>query len=50
MPVADILADEDRAGELGYLVILTQSLQRLFGEQLTAALGLSVGFSSLDGD
>jgi predicted lipoprotein len=33
-----------------YLVILTQSLQSLIGEQLSAALGLSVGFSSLDGD
>lgn len=50
MPVADILKDPDRAGELGYLVILTQSLQQLFGTQVTAALGLSVGFSSLDGD
>tara|TARA_Y100000815_G_scaffold150594_2_gene136597 strand:- start:92827 stop:93912 length:1086 start_codon:yes stop_codon:yes gene_type:complete len=50
MPVASILKDEDRAGELGYLVILTQSLQQLFGTQVTSALGLSVGFSSLDGD
>ena len=50
LPVAEVLEDEERRGELGYLVILTQSLQRLFGEQVTAALGLSVGFSSLDGD
>lgn len=50
MPIADILADADRAADLGYLVILTRSLQKLFGEQLTATLGLSVGFSSLDGD
>lgn len=50
MPVADILASEERVGELNYLVVLTQSLQSLFGEQITAALGLSVGFSSLDGD
>jgi len=50
MPVADILDDKDRSGELGYLVILTQSLQQLFGTQATEALGLSVGFSSLDGD
>lgn len=50
LPVADVLADEERRGDLNYLVVLTQSLQRLFGEQVTAALGLSVGFSSLDGD
>lgn len=50
MPVADILADEERAGDLNYVIILTQSLQSLFGQQLTATLGLSVGFSSLDGD
>ena len=50
MPVADIVSDDERAGDLAYVVILTQSLQALFGEQLTATLGLSVGFSSLDGD
>jgi len=50
IPIEDIVADEERAGDLGYLVILSQSLQRLFGEQLTETLGLSVGFSSLDGD
>jgi predicted lipoprotein len=33
-----------------YLLILTRSLQVLLGENLPAALGLSVGFSSLDGD
>jgi len=50
MPIEDIVTDEERTGDLTYLVILTQSLQSLFGEQLTATLGLSVGFSSLDGD
>jgi predicted lipoprotein len=50
MPIEDILADEERTGDLTYLVILSQSLQSLFGQQLTATLGLSVGFSSLDGD
>lgn len=50
MPIEDIVADEERTADLTYLVILSQSLQRLFGEQLTATLGLSVGFSSLDGD
>ena len=50
MPVEAVLADEERVKDLNYLVILTQSLQSLFGQQVTAALGLSVGFSSLDGD
>ena len=44
------LADDGQLQALRYLVIVTQSLQSLFGEQLPAALGLSVGFSSLDGD
>ena len=35
---------------LVYLNILTGSLQTLLGENLPAALGLSVGFSALDGD
>ncbi|MFZ2103470.1 MAG: imelysin family protein [Oricola sp.] len=50
LPIEDVLADPDRTKDLQYLVILSQSLQRMFGEQLTATLGLSVGFSSLDGD
>jgi len=50
MPVEEVLANEERVKDLDYLVILTQSLQSLFGQQVTAALGLSVGFSSLDGD
>jgi predicted lipoprotein len=49
-PVEAALADEKQMRALGYLVILTQSLDTLFGENLSAALGLSVGFSSLDGD
>jgi predicted lipoprotein len=49
-PVELALADEKQMRALGYLVILTQSLDTLFGENLSAALGLSVGFSSLDGD
>ncbi|GAB4353754.1 MAG: imelysin family protein [Oricola sp.] len=50
MPIEDIVAGADSTADLAYLVILSQSLQSLFGEQLTATLGLSVGFSSLDGD
>ncbi|GLQ08416.1 hypothetical protein GCM10007913_03480 [Devosia yakushimensis] len=49
-PVDEAVADPKKAQALAYLVIVTQSLQTLVGEQLSAALGLSVGFSSLDGD
>lgn len=49
-PVDEAVADPKQAQALAYLVIVTQSLQTLVGEQLSAALGLSVGFSSLDGD
>ncbi|QDZ11177.1 imelysin family protein [Devosia ginsengisoli] len=49
-PVEQALADEDQVKALNYLVIVTGSLQAMVGEQLSAALGLSVGFSSLDGD
>lgn len=50
VPLEQALADETQRKALGYLVILTRSLERLLGENLAAALGLSVGFSSLDGD
>lgn len=49
-PVEEAVADPKQAAALNYLVIVTQSLQSQIGEQLSAALGLSVGFSSLDGD
>ena len=49
-PVADALADPRQRQALDYFVIVTQSLDTLLGENLAAALGLSVGFSSLDGD
>jgi predicted lipoprotein len=48
--VEEALADPHQLQGYEYLVVLTQSLQALIGEQLSAALGLSVGFSSLDGD
>lgn len=50
LPVEQALADGKQRKALDYLVILTRSLQTLLGENLAAALGLSVGFSSLDGD
>ncbi|MGV3491424.1 MAG: imelysin family protein [Devosia sp.] len=49
-PIEAALADESQKRALDYLVIVTQSLDTVFGENLSAALGLSVGFSSLDGD
>jgi predicted lipoprotein len=49
-PVEAALADPRQKRALGYLVIVTQSLGTILGESLAAALGLSVGFSSLDGD
>ena len=49
-PVEQAVEDEKQALALSYLMIVTQSLQALIGEQLSTALGLSVGFSSLDGD
>lgn len=49
-PVERAVEDAKQVQALNYLVIVTQSLQTLIGEQLSAALGLSVGFSSLDGD
>ncbi|MCR6672319.1 imelysin family protein [Devosia ginsengisoli] len=49
-PMEQALADEKQVNALNYLVIVTGSLQAMVGEQLSAALGLSVGFSSLDGD
>lgn len=50
LPVEQAVADDKQARALAYLVLVTGSLQSLVGEQLSAALGLSVGFSSLDGD
>ena len=50
LPLEAALADAGQRRAIGYLVILSQSLQSLLGESLAAALGLSVGFSSLDGD
>lgn len=50
LPVAEALEDEFQHEALKYMVILTQSLQTLIGENLSGALGLTVGFSALDGD
>lgn len=49
-PLEQALDDPKQKKALDYLVIVTQSLDTILGENLAAALGLSVGFSSLDGD
>ena len=50
LPVNEAVTDNKQAGSLRYLAIVMASLQGLIGEKLSGALGLSVGFSSLDGD
>jgi uncharacterized protein len=50
LPLEQAVSDDRQAQALDYLVIVTRSLHTLIGEQLSAELGLSVGFSSLDGD
>jgi predicted lipoprotein len=49
-PIEIAVTDEVELRALRYLVIITGSLDTLLGENLAAALGLSVGFSQLDGD
>lgn len=49
-PMEQAVADPVQLDALKYLVIITGSLDHMLGENLAAALGLSVGFSALDGD
>ncbi|MGI6854275.1 imelysin family protein [Mesorhizobium sp. 1B3] len=49
-PVEEVLADPERRGKLSYFKLVTTSLSELFGKRLSAELGLTAGFSSLDGD
>lgn len=49
-PVADVLADPAKRGKLAYFGVVTSSLTEIFGTRLSAELGLTAGFSSLDGD
>jgi predicted lipoprotein len=48
--VDEAVADPAQKAALADLVASSQVLGKLTGEDLPAALGLSVGFSSLDGD
>ena len=49
-PMEQAVADPRQLQALKYLVVVTKSLDTLLGQNLAAALGLSVGFSTLDGD
>lgn len=49
-PMEQAVADPRQLQALKYMVIITGSLDTLLGQNLAAALGLSVGFSTLDGD
>jgi predicted lipoprotein len=49
-PIAEVLADPDMRSKLAYFGIVTSSLSDIFGTQMSGALGLTAGFSSLDGD
>ncbi|MBL8584966.1 MAG: peptidase M75, Imelysin [Rhizobiaceae bacterium] len=49
-PIADVLADPQMRGKLDYLRVVTTSLSDLIGRQFAGQLGITAGFSSLDGD
>lgn len=49
-PIAEVLDDPDRRAKLAYFGLVTTTLSRTFGNQISGALGLTAGFSSLDGD
>jgi predicted lipoprotein len=48
--VEEAMADPAQVDQVANIVISSQVIGKLVGEDLPAALGLSVGFSSLDGD
>lgn len=49
-PIDKALADPTMRKKLDYFSLVTTSLSGLVGEKITAAFGLTAGFSSLDGD
>ncbi|MVA96691.1 peptidase M75, Imelysin [Nitratireductor sp. CAU 1489] len=48
--IADTLADAQAREKLAFVRVVSSSLSQLVSEHLTAAYGLTAGFSSLDGD
>jgi len=49
-PIDAVLGNPERRALLEHFSLITSSLSNLFGTRLTAAFGLTAGFSSLDGD
>ncbi len=49
-PIDKALADPALRDKLEHLALITSSLSTLIGTRMTAAFGLTAGFSSLDGD
>lgn len=49
-PIDAVLGAPTKRGKLAYFAVVTSSLSELFGTRLAGALGLTAGFSSLDGD
>jgi predicted lipoprotein len=49
-PIDKALADPAERDKLDHFALITSSLSGLIGTRLTAAFGLTAGFSSLDGD
>lgn len=50
LPVMEATKDPSQGGKIRYLAILTRSLQKITVESIVPALGITVGFSALDGD
>lgn len=50
LPLPDAAADSAERKSVLYLLIVTRAIRMLFAQRMAAGLGLSAGFSSLDGD
>lgn len=49
-PIIDVLVDKDKRKALEVVRLITSHLSELFGVSMAGELGLTAGFSSLDGD
>ncbi len=50
LPIDRLVGDTEQSSKLAYLLVVTRSLQRLVGEEMANDIGLSTGFSPMDGD
>lgn len=50
LPIDQVVENVEQSSKLAYLLVVTRSLQRLVGEELANDIGLSTGFSPMDGD